>query len=82
MHRDARCTQCDRGGGHRSFELGVTLAARVLQSVTITFGLVTIPVKMYAATDPKGSVHFNYLHKWQPGDPAVPLYRRRQGRSA
>ena len=39
------------------------MAARVLQSVTITFGLVTIPVKMYAATDPKGSVHFNYLHK-------------------
>jgi DNA end-binding protein Ku len=39
------------------------MAARALQSVTITFGLVTIPVKMYAATNPQGGVHFNYLHK-------------------
>jgi DNA end-binding protein Ku len=39
------------------------MAARALQSLTVTFGLVTIPVKLYAATDPKGRVHFNYLHK-------------------
>ncbi len=31
------------------------MAARALQSVTITFGLVTIPVKMYAATDPQAA---------------------------
>ena len=38
------------------------MAARSLQSVTITFGLVTIPVKMYAATNPKAGVSFNLLH--------------------
>ncbi|MGH6609959.1 MAG: Ku protein, partial [Burkholderiaceae bacterium] len=37
------------------------MAARSLQSVTITFGLVTIPVKMYAATDPKAGVSFTML---------------------
>jgi DNA end-binding protein Ku len=31
--------------------------------VTITFGLVTIPVKMYAATNPKAGVSFNLLHE-------------------
>jgi DNA end-binding protein Ku len=35
---------------------------RALQSLTVTFGLVTIPVKLYAATDPKGRIHFNFLH--------------------
>ena len=39
------------------------MAARALQSVTITFGLVTIPVKMYTATNPKAGVSFNLLHK-------------------
>jgi DNA end-binding protein Ku len=39
------------------------MAARSLQSVTITFGLVTIPVKMYAATNPKAGVSFNLLHQ-------------------
>jgi DNA end-binding protein Ku len=38
------------------------MAARSLQSVTITFGLVTIPVKMYVATNPKAGVSFNLLH--------------------
>jgi DNA end-binding protein Ku len=39
------------------------MAARSLQSVTITFGLVTIPVKMYAATNPKAGISFNLLHE-------------------
>jgi DNA end-binding protein Ku len=39
------------------------MAARALQSVTITFGLVTIPVKMYTATNPKAGISFNLLHK-------------------
>jgi DNA end-binding protein Ku len=39
------------------------MAARALQSVTITFGLVTIPVKMYSATNPRAGVSFNLLHK-------------------
>ncbi len=37
------------------------MAARSLQSVTITFGLVTIPVKMYAATNPRAGVTFTML---------------------
>ena len=39
------------------------MASRALQSVTITFGLVTIPVKMHPATDPQGRIHFHFLHK-------------------
>jgi DNA end-binding protein Ku len=39
------------------------MAARALQTVTITFGLVTIPVKMYTATNPKAGISFNLLHK-------------------
>lgn len=39
------------------------MAARSLQSLTVTFGLVTIPVRLFAATDPKGRIRFNYLHK-------------------
>jgi DNA end-binding protein Ku len=37
------------------------MAARSLQSVTITFGLVTIPVKLYAATNPRAGVSFTML---------------------
>ena len=37
------------------------MAARALQSVTITFGLVTIPVKMYAATNPRAGISFTML---------------------
>ncbi len=37
------------------------MAARSLQAVTITFGLVTIPVKMYAATNPRAGISFTML---------------------
>ena len=37
------------------------MAARSLQSVTITFGLVTIPVKMYSATNPRAGVSVTML---------------------
>lgn len=40
-----------------------TMATRALQAVTITFGLVTIPVRMHPATDPAGRIHFHFLHK-------------------
>lgn len=36
---------------------------RALQSISISFGLVTIPVKVYSATDAKSGIHFNMLHK-------------------
>lgn len=37
------------------------MAARSLQAVTITFGLVTIPVKVYAATNPRAGISFTML---------------------
>ncbi len=37
------------------------MAARSLQSVTITFGLVTIPVRMYPATNPRAGISFTML---------------------
>jgi DNA end-binding protein Ku len=38
------------------------MAARPLSSTSISFGLVSIPVKLYTATSAQG-VHFNQLHK-------------------
>ncbi|MET0387714.1 MAG: Ku protein, partial [Polyangiales bacterium] len=38
------------------------MAARATSSTTISFGLVSIPVKMYTATSAQ-DVHFNQLHK-------------------
>lgn len=32
-------------------------------SLTISFGLISIPVKLYTATQPAGSISFNLLHK-------------------
>jgi DNA end-binding protein Ku len=42
------------------------MAARATASGTITFGLVSIPVKLYTATSSK-SVHFNMLHEKDKG---------------
>lgn len=39
------------------------MAARSLQSLTISFGLVAIPVKLYTATVSTGRLSFNLLHK-------------------
>ena len=38
------------------------MAARSISSLTVTFGLVAIPVKLYTATSSK-AVSFNLLHK-------------------
>ena len=38
------------------------MAARALASVTVTFGMVSIPVKLYTATQAQASVSFNLLH--------------------
>src|SRR4051812_28138774 len=38
------------------------MAARALASVTVAFGMVSIPVKLYAATQPQAGVSFNLLH--------------------
>lgn len=37
-------------------------SARSLQSATISFGLVSIPVEVYPAANPEGSISFNLLH--------------------
>jgi DNA end-binding protein Ku len=39
------------------------MAARALASVTVTFGMVSIPVKLYAATQAQAALSFNLLHK-------------------
>ncbi|HWP19001.1 MAG TPA: Ku protein [Burkholderiaceae bacterium] len=39
------------------------MAARSIASLTLSFGLVSIPVKLYNATEPSSTVRFNYLDK-------------------
>jgi DNA end-binding protein Ku len=39
------------------------MAARSIGSLTVSFGLVAIPVKLYSATQPAGAISFNLLHK-------------------
>jgi DNA end-binding protein Ku len=39
------------------------MAARSIANATITFGLVTVPVKLYAASQSSESISFNLLHK-------------------
>lgn len=38
------------------------MTARAIASGNISFGLVSIPIKMYSASDPSGAVSFNLLH--------------------
>src|SRR5689334_21228369 len=39
------------------------MAARSIGSLSISFGLVSIPVKLYSATEASRSISFNLLHK-------------------
>ncbi len=39
------------------------MPARSIASLTISFGLVSIPVKLYSATQASGAISFNLLHK-------------------
>src|SRR5437868_1608141 len=39
------------------------MAARSIASLSLSFGLVSIPVKVYSATESKASISFNLLHK-------------------
>ncbi len=39
------------------------MAARSIASLTVSFGLVSIPVKLYSATQAAGAISFNMLHK-------------------
>lgn len=38
------------------------MAARSIASLSLSFGLVSIPVRLYSATESAGAVHFNMLH--------------------
>ncbi|MSP63932.1 MAG: Ku protein, partial [Myxococcales bacterium] len=38
------------------------MTARAMGSATVSFGLVSIPVKLYPATQPSAAVSFNLLH--------------------
>ena len=40
-----------------------TMAARAIGSGTVSFGLVTIPVKLYSSNQAQASISFNLLHK-------------------
>src|SRR5262252_454286 len=39
------------------------MAARSIASLTISFGMVSIPVKLYSATEASRTISFNMLHK-------------------
>jgi DNA end-binding protein Ku len=39
------------------------MASRAIGSATVSFGLVSIPIKLYPATSPSANVSFNLLHK-------------------
>jgi DNA end-binding protein Ku len=39
------------------------MAARSIGSLTVSFGLVAIPVRLYSATQPASAISFNLLHK-------------------
>ncbi len=39
------------------------MAARSIASLTVSFGMVSIPVKLYSATQSGGAISFNMLHK-------------------
>jgi DNA end-binding protein Ku len=39
------------------------MAPRAISNGTLSFGLVSIPVKMYSATQPSSAISFNLLHK-------------------
>jgi DNA end-binding protein Ku len=56
------------------------MAARAISSATISFGLVSIPVKLYTTTESSGQISFNMLHEcgtrvkqqyWCPKDEKV-----------
>ncbi len=39
------------------------MAARSIASLTLSFGLVSIPVRLYSATESASSIKFNFLAK-------------------
>jgi DNA end-binding protein Ku len=42
--------------------MGAVMVARSLSTATISFGLVTVPIRLYAASESQAAVSFNLLH--------------------
>jgi DNA end-binding protein Ku len=40
-----------------------TMSARAIGSATVSFGLVTVPVKLYSAGDSTAAISFNWIHR-------------------
>src|SRR3954462_15712003 len=51
------------------------MAARSIVSLTLSFGLVSIPVKLYSATEASKAISFNMLHKACGSRPGQPCNR-------
>src|SRR3954466_4645144 len=47
----------------RKPKAGVSMAARSIASLTVSFGLVSIPVRLFSATEASRAISFNLLHK-------------------
>ena len=39
------------------------MSARPIAAATVSFGLVSVPIKLYSAAEPKSKVNFNWVHK-------------------
>ncbi|MEJ2218398.1 MAG: Ku protein, partial [Gemmatimonadota bacterium] len=39
------------------------MSARAIGSATLSFGLVSVPVKLYSSSDSSASISFNWIHK-------------------
>ena len=39
------------------------MSARPIAAATVSFGLVSVPIKLYSAAEPKSKVSFNWVHK-------------------
>src|SRR5246500_4195688 len=51
------------GTDAKGSDQGVLMAPRSIGSLTVSFGLVAIPVKLYTATQSANAISFNLLHK-------------------
>src|SRR3954466_12582998 len=43
--------------------LSLSMGARSMSTATISFGLVTVPIRLYAASESQAAVSFNLLHE-------------------
>ena len=86
MHRAARRLACfaagaaDAGRDAPRGDSRSLMAARSIASLSLSFGLVSIPVKLYSATESSAAVGFNMLTRKAAGQAAVRI--REDGQSS